>query len=118
MKRILGSLLALSLLAGAPAFAAPPHHDDHGPDRRDDNRHDRGDHDRDRHDDRRDDHRPHHHARGEHLERGHWGERVSDYHRHGLKKPSRGQEWRKVDNQYLLVTVATGVIASVLAATR
>ncbi|MEE7567174.1 RcnB family protein, partial [Xanthomonas sp. Kuri4-3] len=32
------------------------------------------------------------------------------------KRPPRGHEWRRVDNQYVLIAVATGVIASVIAA--
>ncbi len=35
---------------------------------------------------------------------------VRDYRRHGLHKPGRGQQWIKVDDQYLLVSVATGFI--------
>ena len=35
---------------------------------------------------------------------------VRDYRRHGLRKPGRGQQWIKVDDQYLLVSVATGFI--------
>jgi len=56
----------------------------------------------------------------------HWkkGQRVSDWkrrtvvrdwHRHGLKRPARGQEWVKVDNDYLLISVATGIIAGIIA---
>jgi Ni/Co efflux regulator RcnB len=41
---------------------------------------------------------------------------VRDYHRHGLRKPSRGQQWVKVDNTYLLMSIATGVILGVTAA--
>lgn len=41
---------------------------------------------------------------------------VRDYHRHGLRKPSRGQQWVKVDNNYLLMSIATGVILGVTAA--
>ncbi|MDX3976125.1 RcnB family protein [Shinella sp.] len=41
---------------------------------------------------------------------------VRDYHRHGLRKPSRGQQWVKVDNNYLLLSIATGVILGVSAA--
>ncbi|MBC2885470.1 RcnB family protein [Ochrobactrum sp. CM-21-5] len=41
---------------------------------------------------------------------------VRDYKRHGLRKPGRGQRWVKVDNQYLLITAATGLIAGILAA--
>jgi Ni/Co efflux regulator RcnB len=41
---------------------------------------------------------------------------VRDYKRHGLRTPSRGQQWVKVDNNYLLLSIATGVILGVAAA--
>ncbi|WP_439628594.1 RcnB family protein [Shinella sp.] len=41
---------------------------------------------------------------------------VRDYHRYGLRKPNRGQQWVKVDNDYLLLSIATGVILGVAAA--
>jgi Ni/Co efflux regulator RcnB len=44
--------------------------------------------------------------RGEHI----------DYHEHHLRAPPRGYEWRAVDGNYVLAAVATGVIASVVAA--
>jgi Ni/Co efflux regulator RcnB len=44
--------------------------------------------------------------RGEHL----------DYKQHHLRAPPRGYEWREVDGNYVLAAVATGVIASVVAA--
>ncbi|WP_031344838.1 RcnB family protein [Xanthomonas phaseoli] len=107
MKRFIGSFMALTLLTSGAAFAAPQQHDldhdrdrdgqrhdDHGPDRRDDHRDDR-------HDDRPPDHR---------------GSRVADYHNHHLKPPPRGHEWRRVDNTYVLIAVATGLITSVVAA--
>lgn len=40
---------------------------------------------------------------------------VRDYGRHGLSKPSRGQQWVKVDNEYLLISLATGVILGLAA---
>jgi Ni/Co efflux regulator RcnB len=43
------------------------------------------------------------------------GERV-DYHERHLRAPPRGYEWRSVDGNYVLAAVATGVIASVVAA--
>ena len=63
----------------------------------------------------------------EYKKRHHWnkGERYSDwkrrppvrdYHRHGLRKPGRGQQWVKVDNNNLLLSVATGLILGVAAA--
>ena len=41
---------------------------------------------------------------------------VRDYKRYGLRKPARGQQWVKVDNDYLLLSIATGVILGVAAA--
>ncbi|WP_312795963.1 RcnB family protein [Tianweitania sp.] len=71
----------------------------------------------------------HHYSQKKHQEakRHSWkrGERVSDwrkraairdYKRHGLRAPGRGQHWVKVDNDYLLITLATGVVAGIAAA--
>jgi Ni/Co efflux regulator RcnB len=44
--------------------------------------------------------------RGEHI----------DYRQNHLRAPPRGYEWRMVDGNYVLAAVATGVIASVVAA--
>jgi Ni/Co efflux regulator RcnB len=41
---------------------------------------------------------------------------VRDYHRHGLRRPARGQHWVKVDNHYLLVGITSGIIAGLFAA--
>lgn len=60
---------------------------------------------------------------------GHWkkGERMTDwrtrapirdYSRHGLRKPPAGQQWVKVDNDYVLLGIATGLITGIIAATR
>ena len=56
--------------------------------------------------------------RGHKLARDHRGEQVRDYRHHGLHAPARGQEWRKVDGRYVLVAVATGIIADVVLARR
>lgn len=42
-------------------------------------------------------------------------QQVRDYHRYGLRKPARGQQWVKVDNDYLLISLATGVILGLAA---
>jgi Ni/Co efflux regulator RcnB len=117
MKRLIVPLFGLSLLFGTgAAFADPPHHDDHGHDQRHDDRHD--DHRDDRHDNGR--HNPppppHHWARGERLPQDHRGVYVTDYRKHGLKAPPRGHEWRRVDDRYVLIAVATGLITSVILA--
>ena len=40
---------------------------------------------------------------------------VRDYNRYGLRKPGRGQQWVKVDNDYLLISLSSGIIAGILA---
>lgn len=115
MKRIIGTVLGLSLLASGGAFAAPvghDDHDDHGPRPEQHQGKDHKDHRDDR--GRHDDHGPRH-QRGQRLAKGHWGDRVPDYKHHGLKPPPKGHEWRRVDGDYVLVAVATGIIASVIA---
>lgn len=39
---------------------------------------------------------------------------VRDYHRYHLKQPPRGHQWVKVDNDYLLIGMTTGIIASLI----
>lgn len=39
---------------------------------------------------------------------------VSDYKRHGLRKPGNGQRWVQVDNQYVLISIASGLIAEIV----
>ena len=41
---------------------------------------------------------------------------VRDYHHHGLRRPGAGQQWVRVNNDYLLIAAGTGIIASVIAA--
>ena len=75
------------------------------------------DRDRDR------DHHDHHYVkhrewrRGYHMRHEDWdrGERI-DYRHYHLRRPPRGYEWREVDGNYVLAAVATGVIASIIAA--
>jgi len=40
---------------------------------------------------------------------------VRDYKRHGLNRPGKGQQWIKVDNDYLLIGLASGIIAGIAA---
>ena len=58
--------------------------------------------------------------KGDRIGRDDWnrGERVADYHQYQLRRPPRGYEWRRVDNNYVLAAVAGGVIASVVAASH
>ena len=117
-------LLATSLAVAGLAPGAALTHDDHHGHRERYSHHDRGDHHdrRDRRDHRRDRDRHHgwkrqHYRRGErievvHVERHYY---VDDYHHHRLRQPPRGHRWiRTDDGRYLLVAVATGIIADVL----
>ncbi|XUY28047.1 RcnB family protein [Agrobacterium sp. rho-8.1] len=50
--------------------------------------------------------------RGQRLsaaERRHMVDR-RDYRRHSLREPGRGQRWVRIDNQYLLINAANGII--------
>ncbi len=58
-------------------------------------------------------------SRGHRLspaERRHMAQ-VRDYRRYKLRQPPRGQQWVRVDNDFLLISLATGVIVG-LASTR
>ena len=58
----------------------------------------------------------HHWTRGRYVPEWQRRQQVRDYHRHGLRAPARGQQWVKVDNDYLLIGLATGVILGIVAA--
>lgn len=136
MKRTLGSILVLSMLMSGVAVAGA-HGDGRYEDRYDRyDRYDRHDHDDDDRYERRyrgDDHRHHrgdrgrkvgHHKhrhphyvayrRGYHIHPEYRGYAVNDYYRYGLYAPPRHHEWRRMDDRYVLVSVATGVIAAVI----
>ncbi|MEA5668959.1 RcnB family protein [Stenotrophomonas sp. MH1] len=114
MKRIFATALSLSLLASASAFAGPVQ-------------------DRDRHDPPAPSHAQQHPApassngarhaapqsahhaprKGERLSRHQRGTRVADYAHHGLRKPGRGNEWRRIDDRYVLIAIATGLVMDI-----
>jgi len=74
-------------------------------------------HDR-RYDDRRPDHRYHSERRWDRGQRMHDWRRyqaVREYRRYGLRQPGRGQQWVRVDNQFVLLSVATGLIVGLSA---
>lgn len=108
------STMALMLSAGA---VAQDHHDNQRPQDHQDYQHqqDRNDH--------RDDHGNDHYVHHSDWRRGHrmppqdWdrGERI-DYRQYRLPPPRRGYEWRRVDGNYVMAAVATGLIASVIVA--
>jgi Ni/Co efflux regulator RcnB len=120
MKRYSALALVLGLTISGTALAGP--HDRHD-DRRDDRRDRHGHYDRDYRDHR--DHRrgppPHARAHGHGYHRGdrYRGSGYAvDYRRYHLAPPPRGHEWRRDGDKYLMVAVATGIIASVIAASN
>ena len=122
MKRFLTASVAVLMLSGAAGAASAQ---DWRTDHRNDGRgsaYDQVRRDQARHDDRRDDRRDHREyrrwAKGQRLDARYRGNSyyVSDYRRHGLRHPPRGYRWQRVDNQYVLAAVATGLIASVILA--
>ena len=78
-------VVAGTLLASAPAFAAPKWQD---------------------HSDWN---------KGGHMAHTDWdrGQHL-DYRQYHLRKPPHGYEWRNVDGKYVLAAVATGVIADIV----
>ncbi len=109
MKHLL-SALAIGVLLASP-FAASAH-DKHHHDRDRDRHH--HDHDDDHHDrGRKNGHHKHDYRRGVvYVERRVY---VDDYPRYELREPPRGHRWvRSDDGRYVLIAVATGIIADVL----
>jgi Ni/Co efflux regulator RcnB len=124
MNRLLTAALALSLLTGTAAMAQPDHRDDHGGYGQQ-GRDDRGGHDNRGYDRSRDVHQrnderraEHRWARGERLPSDYYRSRTYyvDYRTHHLRRPPYGYQWVQVDNNYALVALTTGLIASIIAA--
>lgn len=56
-----------------------------------------------------------HWQRGNHM--SNWQRyRAVDYKRYHLRQPPRGHRWVKVDNDFLLIAIGSGIIASIIAA--
>jgi len=119
MKRLLTSALALSLLCGTAAMAQPDYRADHRNDQGGYNQdRERGYH-RDDNGSQRDN--GHHWGRGERMPRDYYSDRSRyvDYRTYHLRRPPHGYQWvRTDDNNYALVALTTGLIASIIAANR
>jgi Ni/Co efflux regulator RcnB len=117
MKRLLTGALALSLLTGTAAMAQPYNHD---------NRDDHGGYQQNRHDDRHDNRdfgrnggNGHHWARGQRMPNTWYQDRSHyvDYRTYHLRAPPRGYRWvRTDDNNFAMVALTTGLIATIIAA--
>ncbi|MFG1463664.1 RcnB family protein [Xanthobacter sp. DSM 24535] len=46
------------------------------------------------------------------------GYAVNDYRKHGLRQPPRGYHWVRDGNNYILAGITSGIISSILNATR
>jgi Ni/Co efflux regulator RcnB len=103
MKLVQNTSLFMAVVVGLVGLnvAVADEHDDH-------DRHDHDTHAYVRHNDWK---------KGYHLRHEDWDRGAHiDYREHRLKAPPRGYEWREVDGNFVLAAVATGVIASVIAA--
>lgn len=120
-KHIVIATTIVAMLASSVAMADP--HDDRGGDQnqmrnghRDDDHRDNSYRDNDHHDNGH--HRnAHKWKRGQHVDQRYRDDRyvVSDYRRHRLDEPPRGYHWvHDDDNNFLLVAITTGVIASII----
>jgi Ni/Co efflux regulator RcnB len=106
-SRVVALSTVAAVLSSGVVLAQDDHRDDH---------HDTDHHDADHHDNHSYvEHREW--KRGYHMRDEDWhrGE-VVDYRTYHLAKPRRGYEWREVDGNYVMAAVATGIIASVVAA--
>ena len=64
----------------------------------------------------------HYNARGPEFRRGHYIPHeyrnrqyvVTDYRSHRLSAPPRGQQWVQVGGDYVLIAIATGLIANLI----
>lgn len=105
-RKAIGMAAALAMLAG-PAMAqqGPPHDQDHGPQNM-------------QYAPRP---APQHQAYGPPHGSWHQGDRYNggrqtvDWHQHHLRQPPVGYEWVQSGNQFVLIAVTTGIIASIIA---
>jgi len=114
MKKILLATIALSMLATPAAYAQSYHGDrDAGRDHRGPGGYEQR---YDKHQAKKPQHRRHW-SKGQRVPQQYRGDRI-DYKRHNLKAPPRGYHWVENDGQYLMIGIATGVIAAIANAGR
>ena len=110
MKPIVIALTAFSFLA-APAAMAQPHPPVHGK-LVHGQMHKAGP----KHDAHRYNNRVHHSwKKGNRLPPNYRGHVVNNYSHYKLRQPPRGYHWVKVNNDYMLISIATGIISSIIA---
>jgi Ni/Co efflux regulator RcnB len=120
MKPIISAVAAFAVLAGTPVLAQPNRDHSQRPNvqpqrpnvqpQRPNNQHAGWAHDRGN---------QHRWKRGERMGYNDWRSApVVNYRTYRLRQPPRGYEWRRHGNQFILVAAATGLIASIVAASR
>jgi Ni/Co efflux regulator RcnB len=112
-RKTIGMAAALALLAG-PALAqqGPPHDQDHGPQHPPAPMQHQMQHSA-----------PQHQASAPPHGNGNWhqgdhyngGRQAVDWHQHHLHQPPSGYEWVQSGNQFVMIAVTTGIIASIIA---
>lgn len=109
MKRILTGATMVALLASSAAIADPKGNRGKSPKAQ-------GWHDNGRHNGwGKDRGRSHNWSRGQRMGYNDWQRAQQvDYRTYRLRQPPRGYEWRRSNDRFLLVAVATGLIASVI----
>lgn len=138
MKSIISAALVVALLTSTAASAQPDHRDNRSGHDRGSGQHQSGKHQSGNHhssqpaygQQRRNGNngrhlgwakdRGHQHrwSRGERMGYNDWrGARTIDYRHYHLRQPPRGYEWRQRNDQFILVAVATGLIASIILST-
>jgi Ni/Co efflux regulator RcnB len=118
MKRLLTAAIALTLLTGTAAIAQPDHRD--GRAAYDQQRNDQHGNDRSREAHQQNEQRQANHwARGQRMPATYYRDssRYVDYRAYHLRAPRRGYRWvRTDDNNYAMVAITSGLIASIVAA--
>lgn len=123
LKKILTTVLVVSTVATSSLAMAEPWHDRGGPDRHGydhrgdyrDHRDYRGGPGWDNHHQPRWDDRRGHWGRGDRLPPRYRGNGYNvDWRAHHLPYPPRGHRWVRVNGDYLLIAIATGVIAQAI----
>jgi len=112
MKKILLATIALTMLA-TPALAQHRGDRDQGRDHRGPGGYEQ----QHRKPDMRKQQKPRRHwSKGQHVSAKHRGH--VDYRRHNLKTPPRGYRWVENDGQYLMIGIASGLIAAIVTSGR
>jgi Ni/Co efflux regulator RcnB len=110
MKKIILATVAFSLIATPAAFAQSYHPQSQHNFKKNDPRHGFGN---------GKDARQHRRwAKGQRLDQGYRRNYINarDYRRYRLRQPPRGYQWVRVDNDFIMVSVATGLISSIIGA--